>query len=466
MSYRSRRLPPELWMVVFGIVCFSEDQTTPQFMRARGRLALVCLHWSRIIRAMARIWQVLLLDNRSSVKGAIACVENSRRLPLSIRLSHLEFYGTTSSSARVATFRRCLEALKSVSHRWAALDLRTNWSPTLVKLMRVLASASAESLRSLSLSCSALVLEGSTDELYLTPSTIFAANFPSLRRLDISGVPLRWSDPHNFANLTHLSLRNLPMIACPTLEEYAAFFAAAPRLRTLILKGIGCDIIPENHRPFPLPSIIHLEVIFGTGPYTEASRFYNLLKAFSFPSLASLSVAFLAVPSVHAFVTLPIFVRCESIRIVGRICCGEWLIHLYHSMGLVVNLDLRGAASGFLAALSGPLPTTTGLPCPRLRSLVVSSNQWPHLRRIVLARKRAGIPLDGIGYESKYLEDEDTVDRDCLADFLVVKANVKSIRWIPHVELEGVFDEVLSGFLGHFAVDPVLERPALRAASF
>ncbi|KAJ7642485.1 hypothetical protein DFH06DRAFT_1334352 [Mycena polygramma] len=414
MSVFVPALPAEMWMAIFTVVCFQADQTSAEFIRVRGRISLV-----------------LLLDHRSSPAGTRACVLNSKELPLSIDISHVEFHDTSAAPSRVANFRTCLELLKPASQRWAALHLRANWSPTFSELMLVLGSASAESLQYLTLSCSAFVAEGTIDAIHTTPLSIFGANFPSLKRLDVSGVPLRWSDPHRFDQLTHLSLRNLPVIACPTLEQYAALFMAAPRLETLILKGVGCETVPDTHRPLPLTSVVHLEIIFGVGPYTESSRFYNLLKAFSFPRLASLSVAFLTVPSVHAFVELPMFARCGSVRIVGRICCGEWLVHLYLNMPNVVNLDVRGAASGFLAALSGPLPTTTIFPCSRLRSLVVSSNQWKHLRRIVEARIKAGCPLEFIGYESQYREDEDSVDRNNLDDYLVVKAKVKRIHWIP-----------------------------------
>ncbi|KAJ7164306.1 hypothetical protein C8R46DRAFT_1036211 [Mycena filopes] len=427
------RLPPELWMIVVNFVCLVSDRASSKLPEARSRVSLVCRSFRDLTHAISRLWTVLALDDRTSSEAARACVQYSKKLPIVVALSHCTYFPPrTGYPLAVSERLRSSLTLLADSGRWATLDLLSNWPPTVSMVSGLLVSSTLTSMENLTFSCYSSGTSNAGTSGTAPLESLFAdGQFPNLRRLSVSGVQLKWTGNYGFPSLTRLSLRTIPRASWPTFGQLNALFKVAPRIQTLSLLGVGCTSASLASPPIPVASLLNLEVAFGTGSPSDAIHLYNIVRGFSFPNLAQLVVAFHVLPSLHAFASSSVVAGCRSIRLAGRICCDFWLGQLFHSMKEVVELDLRGAADGFMAALARSQFPSPGLPCSRLETLAVRTGQWVSLRRMVEIRLRAGLVFAVVKYESVVEETEATVGRCMLNDFLYVQKHVRKLEWVP-----------------------------------
>ncbi|KAJ7024539.1 hypothetical protein C8F04DRAFT_1192351 [Mycena alexandri] len=248
------------------------------------------------------------------------------------------------------------------------------------------------------------------------PSLLGDGCFPKLRWLSVSGLRLKWTKTYAFPSLTHLSLRTLPPSSWPTFPQLEVLFKASPCLQSLSLLGVGCNYVPATLAPTPVPSLARLDVSFSTGSPSDAVHLYNVVRGFCFPNLTHLTAAFHVLPSLHAFASSSLLTGCSK---------------LFETMRNVVELDLRGAAAGFLDALVG-LQVHAWRPfCPKLAILTVRTGQWSGVRRVLEVRSRQGLPLSTVRYQGLVAETESTIERYVLDDFIYIKTHVENLEWVP-----------------------------------
>ncbi|KAJ7102083.1 hypothetical protein C8R44DRAFT_946146, partial [Mycena epipterygia] len=94
-----------------------------------------------------------------------------------------------------------------------------------------------------------------------------------------------WPLDGNFSALTVLVIQNIIRPFYPTLDEFAAIFASAPRLEKCCLRNIGCvGITADVAATFTLPYVSELDVGFAVGDATLPA----LLRSMDLPALKTL----------------------------------------------------------------------------------------------------------------------------------------------------------------------------------
>ncbi|KAG6379402.1 hypothetical protein JVT61DRAFT_11870 [Boletus reticuloceps] len=259
--------------------------------------------------------------------------------------------------------------------------------------------------------------------------TLFAGSAPLLTRIVLWGVHVDWNQPWvaSASNLTDLELAYHAEDVRPSWAQFSTILRSASVLQKLSLcqSGPSGEPPPYVNAPIQLVRVTDFVIVFDT-----QARFIDLLSTFYLPALKHLYLS----PEgdfddddfgdLFRELTRPaspvqeqprsLASRLESLEISAlpyQVDCIETLYGELQNLRSL-NLSLYYSDPFFLDIISTPctLPGRGDIWLPRLATLYVYGAFGIALRKLVLQRKVAGVPLSSLYVDRGYGLDDEHVD--------------------------------------------------------
>ncbi|KAJ7710825.1 hypothetical protein B0H17DRAFT_1123921 [Mycena rosella] len=358
-------LPVELWSIVFLYVAFGQDPSTRPFYSARCTLLLVCRSWCSTAMSVPELWSTVLVDPDSTDAGVSAMLTRTAVHPYRVVIRQdmdrpsAPFRSPDSVMRNIISLLHAL--LPSVS-RWSSFDMHASHLPTIDQITALLLDLDAPVLRSLRISSHCWSISPG-DAVILQGALVFRGQLSRLRHLSLFVVPLPWASVRPMPALTHLTLESIRASAFPTYRQYIDMFTAAPALEFLVLRGLGCSMLPSAPVPFSFPSVRTLGFSLGVTAAPISASFVHLLKSFFFPRLCYLDILFHPSSTQVPVPITDLRFACKHVRLAGRHVNIDSMRALYPSFVGVETLDLRGAD---VEILEGLAPASRSFVAPRI----------------------------------------------------------------------------------------------------
>ena len=246
-------LPPEVFNVIFSLLCPPSPDRDPDYHLARLRVSHVCHQWRQIALNQPLLWSYVNFAT-VSLAGAIEILLRAKSAPLYLdaRISH------RWDIDRFRTFRTELQSrITYICHlRITASDFRLQ--RTLKEL-----SSPAPILESLVIFSHGGLCDGEMD--LVLPDTLFNGFTPRLSCIKLFYCEISWTSPllKGLRHLRHLEIHLTPLDAMPTLAAWLDALEEMSRLKTLALRSASPAVQSfsfDVERTATLPSLNHLEI--------------------------------------------------------------------------------------------------------------------------------------------------------------------------------------------------------------
>ncbi|KAJ7482359.1 hypothetical protein B0H11DRAFT_1915275 [Mycena galericulata] len=379
-----------------------------------------------ILANVSVLWRHMVIDASSSASYISRYSANSRNQPLHLTILHTAFRPPTTNNTTCIPMYRNLsyidkildlcEAIRSskcCNERWRSLEIFVDLPATARAIAHVLHKMQAPRLTHLAIICSPFKFHSPFCKDLNDLPAVFNGKLPALTHLEIFGVPPPWSPTAQIPLLTNLSIRCLPFDTWPTVTQLTDLLSHAVHLEKLELANFGVSDFHLRPVTITLPSITHLTITLHDASHYSLGQVMNSIR---FPKLIHLHITILNDACVELILSSPHLLHCRRISIRGTVSYGTDTSDLFRFMTEVLVLDLRNSGSNLWEALATEHHITRLLSCPKLARLLVTGITWSQVRQVVEIRKKAGISLDAITWESTAFTDAYNVPEEHRAD--------------------------------------------------
>ncbi|KAJ7079858.1 hypothetical protein C8R44DRAFT_895624 [Mycena epipterygia] len=428
MSTAFSRIPFELWAFMFELCLASIRGYAGRFKfnKVLANLSHVCRTWRSVVRSSPAFWSALYVGMATVAPSIRNAVSLSGDLPLHVRLE-LGING-----------RECVpKLLASVApafHRISVLQVELWDYQSFLDVASYLNGATLSAVTSLSLVARRVPAfarnTGSELEISRTMQRI-----QSVRILRASFV---WPLDGNFSALTVLVIRNIIRPFYPTLDEFAAILASAPRLEKFCLRNIGCvGITADVAATFTLPYVSELDVGFAVGDATLPA----LLRSMDLPALKTLrftgqgddEVRYMAAATNVLQVIRTLILDVDDFE-------DAVLADLFIAAGSVTKIDVLTADADVFDALQeadrmmSAEKNCSAHACPDLSALAVSNADPQCVRSFLEARPDTLERMDSVMFRQGLPLDDYDEDLEWMRTHIAVGAyaSYNESYWVDH----------------------------------
>ncbi|KAF8133312.1 hypothetical protein EV363DRAFT_1416343 [Boletus edulis] len=392
----------------------------------------VCQHWRNVALSTPSIWTTIVItpEEHPPYEPVSTLLERSKSLPIDITISYgdLDKYKDDFEPPSDADLEILFAMLIPHIHRWRTIKV------TASEYHHMYAFLSAVSDPSVPAAPQLTTLElyhyedtGNLDAFQhprmANHLTLFAGSAPLLTRIVLWGVHVDWDQPWiaSASNLTDLQLGCHAEDVRPSWAQFSTILRSASVLQKLSLRQSEPIVGDPADGNAPIQLIRVTNFILEVDPL---ARFIGLFRKFHLPALKHLYLdpwCYIDDDFSDLFreLTRPAYPdqeqprslasRLESLKIPAHPCQVECIETLYGELQNLrsLNLLLYYYDPFFFDIISTPctLPGHGDIWLPRLATLYVYGASWTALRKLVLQRKEAGVPLSSL-----------YVDRDCGLD--------------------------------------------------
>jgi len=448
---RINQLPPEIFSIIFKHGVDNRDSPEPEDLVEQEQdfcdddfsssylpgylpfaflVSRICKLWRNVALEMPSLWTTIGVFNteRPPYERVVAYLERSKSLPLDICLNHISREALWSPSVENDNLKALLTLLVPHLSRWASIRVGVRCYDHMNTFLKAVSDPSvppATRLEELKLvHNSGLSLQATLSEFKFFPHfTLFGGSAPLLRILVLAGVHIDWSQGwlHSASNLQILHLSFHDMRVRPSWDAFSAILRGAPALKALEVSYSGPRDYPGE--PLLLPNLLELdlgislprEVILLLGklctPALKALTLDFRGQAYDYSDL----VAHLAGPATQAMLS-PIEQPCsllrslETLSIKGLSGSAEILYRELVNLK-VLKLSKSRVSRSFFELLYPRRLTPSGggdsfspnhlqsmfvTFLPSLKNLFLSGASTCDLKRLVVERRNAGVPLGAI----------------------------------------------------------------------
>ncbi|KAF8424455.1 hypothetical protein L210DRAFT_904383 [Boletus edulis BED1] len=427
-------------------------------------VSYVCQYWRNVALSTPSLWTTIVVtpEERPPFERVSTLLERSKNLPIDITVSYgdLDELYEDDFEPPSTDLEILFAMLIPHIHRWQTIKVTA--SEYYYHHMYAFLSAVSDHSVPAASQLTTLELHFCDEELendsrrFLYPTlgkhfTLFAGSAPLLTRIVLWGVHVDWDQPWiaSASNLTFLELAYHAEDVRPSWAQFSTILRGASVLQKFSLRHSGpsgeppvWSIVPTPGSPADVNAPIQLVRVtdFILECDTQA-RTIGLLRKFYLPTLKHLALdpegdidedfgdlfRELTRPA-SAVQEQPrsLASRLESLEIPALPCQVECIETLYGELQNLrsLNLSLYYFDPFFFDIISTPctLPGHGDIWLPRLATLYVYGASGIGLRKLVLQRKVAGVPLSSL-----------YVDRDCGLDDEDVdwlKENVNTFKFI------------------------------------
>ncbi|KAF8121820.1 hypothetical protein EV363DRAFT_1420935 [Boletus edulis] len=384
------------------------------------------------------LWTTIVVtpEERPPYEAVSTLLERSKSLPIDITVSydHLDEYGDDFEPPSDADLEILFAILISHIHRWRTMKVTASEYHQMYAFLSAVSDHSVPAAPQLT-----------TLELYHYPVafrypsmtkhlTLFAGSTPLLTRIVLCGVHVDWDQPWvaSASNLTDLELAYHSEDVRPSWAQFSTILRSASVLQKLSLCQSGPSGEPPSWSIEPTPGgpadvnapIKFVRVTDFILEFDTQARFIGLFRKFYMPALRHLYlnpegdydddfgdlIRELTRPASQVQKQPRSVASClENLEICPFPCHVECIEMLYGELQNLrsLNTSLYYSDSFFFDIISTPctLPGRGDIWLPRLATLYVQGATRIGLRKLVLQRKEAGVPLSSL-----------YVDRDCELD--------------------------------------------------
>ncbi|KAF8132839.1 hypothetical protein EV363DRAFT_1430813 [Boletus edulis] len=430
----------------------------------------VCRHWRNVALSTPSLWTDIVVtpEERPPYELVSTLLERSKSLPIDITVNYgdLDEYKDDFEPPSDADLEILFAMLIPHIHRWRTIEVLVSEYHYMYAFLSAISDPSVPAAPQLT------TLELYDYEDTDNPATfqhprmakhltLFAGSAPLLTKIVLWGVHVDWDQPWvaSASNLTDLELAHHTEDVRPSWAQFSTILRSASVLQRLSLRQSGpsgepqaWSIEPTPGGPVNVNAPIQLVRVtdFILAFHTQA-RSIGLLRKFYVPALKHLTLdpdlidndfddllRELARPvSPGQEQARSLASRLESLKLSGLPCHMECVETLYGELQnlRLLNLSLYFLDPYFLDIISTPctLPGRGDIWLPRLTTLHVSGGSGIALRKLILQRKEAGVPLSSL-----------YVDRDCELDDEDVdwlKVNVETFEFFEDSDVEDDTDD-------------------------
>ncbi|KAJ7108105.1 hypothetical protein C8R44DRAFT_938024 [Mycena epipterygia] len=247
-----------------------------------------------------------------------------------------------------------------------------------------------------------------------------------------------WPLDGNFSALTVLVIQNIIRPFYPTLDEFAAIFASAPRLEKCCLRNIGCvGITADVAATFTLPYVSELDVGFAVGDATLPA----LLRSMDLPALKTLrftgqgddEVRYMAAATNVLQVIRTLILDVDDFE-------DAVLADLFIAAGSVTKIDVLTADADVFDALQeadrmmSAEKNCSAHACPDLSALAVSNADPQCVRSFLEARPDTLERMDSVMFRQGLPLDDYDEDLEWMRTHIAVGAyaSYNESYWVDH----------------------------------
>ncbi|KAF7982884.1 hypothetical protein HWV62_25128 [Athelia sp. TMB] len=411
-----------------------DDGTPTTTLPFQVLVSHVCSHWRTVAVETPVLWSTIkFVDEPSPFTRCKEWLHRSKDLPIEVIIDCTREADTEASDSEMdvdagkpeepfythSDLHTILEIVTPHAARWRVFEVEVNE----YSFMRIVTDALAALPAAPALQILQLHHYGeeADDEYeFFLPAelrdpapVLFAGNAPKLEQLALWGVHLDWSAAANrfLAGLKDVELAYHAQDVRPTWAELAALLAGSPALDTLSLCLSGPRGAPSDwaaERAVPLPSLRSLVLAFH--PPEDLCALVRLLPT---PNLTSLSLdleegdysafaALLAAPEPGGASKKSLLSGLEHLKLSGLPCAPATVDVMYEQLGALRSINLKlfdeFLDARFFERLTQPIdPAAKTHPpafyLPHLDTLTTSGVPGAEMRRLVEARKKAGVPV-------------------------------------------------------------------------
>ncbi|KAJ6514268.1 hypothetical protein C8R47DRAFT_1206637 [Mycena vitilis] len=382
------RLPNELLTEIFECLCETEpddnleDYSVVSYRLYTDRRDAVCEAydpWRALVEGQPRFWRQLFIDCTTTPEFVARHVSFVGSLLLEVRIvldATIKDFGVhrddedstsvpyTDLDSISDIVRDCLLAARPSTHLWRDLQFLASNDSFLLHWLNVFGNAPAPVLRTFLFACpSSVGNHRSCCGLFVTPPHLFR-HLPALRMLRLIAATLPWGEASYFSRLEDLEIRDLPVVAWPTVPALIRTLVCSSAIRRLVLGGGG--VVLDEHLVvdcFVMANLQTLTIFFA--PHT--ARFLSVLAAGRFPSLTEFNAhSFTDAGWLLTFETT-IYTRLQRMTMSGQIDrIGHIPLLLDHLDG-ISHLDVSDTEPAYVCELV----RTAATRCTSMRSLDV-----------------------------------------------------------------------------------------------
>ncbi|KAF8121760.1 hypothetical protein EV363DRAFT_1362210 [Boletus edulis] len=379
-------------------------------------VSYVCQHWRNVALSMPSLWTTIVVtpEERPPYEPVSTLLERSKSLPIDITVSydHLDEYEDDFEPPSDADLEILFAMLIPHIHRWRTMKVTVSEYHHMYAFLSALPNS--RPLNSISTDYPvALRYPSMTKHL-----TLFAGSAPLLTRIVLWGVHVDWDQPWvaSASNLTDLELAYHSEDVRPSWAQFSTILRSASVLQKLSLCRSGPSGEPPSWSIEPTPGgpadvNAPIQLVRVTDFVLESdtqARIIGLFRKFYMPALKYLYLN----PEgdydedfgdLFRELTRPTSPVREQPR---SMLYGE----LQNLRSL--NTSLYYSDSLFFDIISTPctLPGRGDIWLPRLATLYVQGASGIRLRKLILQRKEARVPLSSL-YVDRHCElDDEDVD--------------------------------------------------------
>ncbi|KAF8440350.1 hypothetical protein L210DRAFT_3630518 [Boletus edulis BED1] len=409
-------------------------------------VSYVCQHWRNVALSMPSLWTTIVVtpEERPPYEPVSTLLERSKSLPIDITVSydHLDEYEDDFEPPSDADLEILFAMLIPHIHRWRTMKVTVSEYHHMYAFLSAVSDHSVPAAPQLT-----------TLELYLYdypvalryPSmtkhlTLFAGSAPLLTRIVLWGVHVDWDQPWvaSASNLTDLELAYHSEDVRPSWAQFSTILRSASVLQKLSLCRSGPSGEPPSWSIEPTPGgpadvNAPIQLVRVTDFVLESdtqARIIGLFRKFYMPALKHLYLnpggdydedfgdlfRELTRPASPVQEQPRSVASClENLEICPFPCHGvECIEMLYGELQNLRSLttSLYYSDSFFFDFISTPctLPGRGDIWLPRLATLYVQGASGIRLRKLILQRKEARVPLSSL-YVDRHCElDDEDVD--------------------------------------------------------
>ncbi|KAJ6506339.1 hypothetical protein C8R47DRAFT_1209528 [Mycena vitilis] len=382
------RLPNELLTEIFECLCETgpgddlEDYRVVSYrLYTDGRDAVCEAYepWRALVEGQPRFWRQLFIDCTTTPEFVAHHVSFVDSLLLDVRIvldATIVDFGVhhddedsvsvpyTDLDSISDVVRDCLLAARPSIHLWRDLQFLASNDSFLLHWLNVFDSTPAPALRTFLFACpSSLHNHRPCCGLFVTPPHLFR-HLPALRMLRLIAATLPWGESSYFSRLEDLEVRDIPIIAWPTVPALVRTLVCSSAIRRLVLGGGGVVLDEQlNVDCFTMPNLQTLTIFYTS----HTARFLSVLAAGRFPSLTEFNAHSLTDAGWLLTFETTIYTRLQRLTITGEIDrLGHVPLLLDHLDG-ITHLDVSDTEPAYVRELV----RTAATRCTSMRCLDV-----------------------------------------------------------------------------------------------